>query len=304
MNAGELEFVEWLMRQQRRHPRMPVGIGDDMAVLDSPAACILFASDMLIDGVHFDTHRHELAQIGRKAVACNLSDCAAMAVRPTAVTVSVALPDGFALAEAQKLFQGMRTIADEFDVAIAGGDTTRWNHPLAIDVAIIAHCHEGIKPVLRSGARPGDRIYVTGPLGGSLRGRHLTFRPRVEEAGILARTLSDGLHAMIDVSDGLSLDLWRVCRASGVGALLDERELAVVISDDAKAAGAEAGRSPLDHALSDGEDYELLIAASREPRDLEFPLHAIGRIAEKGAGFGLQRPDGRIEPLEPKGWVH
>jgi thiamine-monophosphate kinase len=304
MNAGELEFVQWLMRQQRRHPSMPVGIGDDMAVLDSPAGRILFASDMLIDGVHFDTLRHDLAQIGRKAVACNLSDCAAMAARPTAVTVSVALPDGFALAEAQKLFQGMRTVAEEFDVAIAGGDTTRWSHPLAIDVAVIAHCHEGIEPVLRSGAKPGDRIYVTGRLGGSLRGRHLTFRPRVEEAGVLACAMGNGLHAMIDVSDGLSLDLWRVCSASGVEAVLDERELAAVISDDAKAAAAEDGRSPLDHALSDGEDYELLIAASREPDNLQFPLHAIGSIVEKGAGFGLRRSDGRIEPLEPKGWVH
>ena len=302
MAEDELEFVEWLRRRQRAHPGVIVGIGDDMAVLDSPSRRVLTASDMLLDGVHFDTSRHDLAQIGRKVVACNLSDCAAMAVRPVAVTVSLALPTACTLTDAQQLYHGMFAVAEEFDVAIVGGDTTRWDHPLAIDVGIVARSYDGIEPVLRSGAKPGDRLYVTGKLGGSLLGRHLTFRPRVEEGRTLARTLGDRLHAMIDISDGLSLDLWRICEASGVGAVLNERELEAVVSNDAKRAGATDGRTPLDHALSDGEDYELLIAVSGDVVNFDVPLHSLGQIVERG--LALRRLDGRVERLEPRGWVH
>lgn len=304
MNGGELEFVEWLRRSERRHPDVAVGIGDDMAILNLPAGSVLTASDMLLDGVHFDTTQHELSQIGRKAIACNLSDCAAMAVCPVAVTVSVAFPMGFSTTEGERLYHGMADVAEEFGAAIVGGDTTRWSGRLAIDVAILARPYDKITPVLRSGATPGNRLYVTGTLGGSLLGRHLTFTPRVREARTLAEMFGDRLHAMIDISDGLSLDLWRVCEASGVGAVLDERALETVISEDARQAAATDGRTPLDHALSDGEDYELLIAAAGDVVDLETPLHRVGEVVERGFGYGLRRLDGRVERLEPRGWVH
>ncbi|MGB2984864.1 MAG: thiamine-phosphate kinase [Phycisphaerae bacterium] len=301
MASDELEFVEWLRGQRRDHPAVKLGIGDDMAIVEALPGRILVSSDMILDGVHFDTGCQSLSQIGRKAIACSLSDCAAMAVRPVAATVSVALPTANPLTDAQELFRGMFAIADEYELAIAGGDTTRWDHPLAIDVAITAIPYDGIEPVTRSGAKPGDTLYVTGYLGGSLLGRHLGFTPRVREARTLADRLGERLHAMIDISDGLALDLWRMCRASNVGATLVERQLEPVISDDAKRAAIADGNTPLDHALGDGEDFELLLAVDGDVADTGLTLHPVGQVT--GGDLLLRRTGGGIEPLEPKGYV-
>ncbi len=304
MVDGELEFVKWLRGRQRPAPGVPLGIGDDMAVVDGPSGRVLLSSDMLLDGVHFDTSRHDLELIGRKAVACSVSDCAAMAVCPVAVTVSLALPKEWSLDRAQRLSEGIFAAADEFKVAVVGGDTTRWDRTLVLDVAIMGQCFEGIEPVPRSGASVGDRICVTGPLGGSSLGRHFTFTPRVNEARALAGCLAERLHAMIDISDGLLLDLWRICEASEVGALLEEARLETLIGDDAKRAAEIDGRSAMEHVLSDGEDFELLLAASGALSGSGVPLLPIGEVTAKGAGLGLRRRDGGIEPLEPKGYVH
>ena len=196
----------------------------------------------------------------------------------------------------------MITLADEFGVPLAGGDTTRWEHPLALDVAITAVPHEGIDPVTRSGAKPGDTLFVTGRLGGSLLGRHFSFTPRVKEAEAVARCLGGRLHAMIDISDGLSLDLWRVCEASGVGAALDERLLQSVISHDAEVAVGEDGRTSLDHVLSDGEDFELLMAVDGLVDASNVPLFEIGRVTD--GGLTIRKDDGSAEPLTPRGFVH
>lgn len=302
MLGSELELVEWLRAQQGEHPAVRLGIGDDMAVLESPSGRLLISSDMLLDGIHFDTNRHAFRQIGRKAIACALSDCAAMAVQPLVATVSVALSGERGMADAQELYGGMLAMAQEYQVAIVGGDTTRWDHPLAIDVAIAAIPYHGIEPVTRSGAKAGDTLYVTGSLGGSLLGRHLAFTPRVHEARGLADQLGDRLHAMIDISDGLGLDLWRMCEASHVGATLDEHQLETVISDNARKAAAVDGRPPLEHALGDGEDFELLVAVAGDVGQPGVRLCAIGQVTE--AGLIIRRTDGRVEPLEPKGWVH
>jgi thiamine-monophosphate kinase len=279
-----------------------LGIGDDMALLTGRAGHFLLSSDMLLDGVHFDTRTHPLPRIGRKAVACCLSDCAAMAVRPLAVTVSVALPHDWPMSKAQALYEGVFDIAAEFGVAIAGGDTTRWPHPLAVDLAVVAEPHPRVEPITRAGARVGDCLYVTGPLGGSLLGRHLDFIPRVREARQLAESLGDRLHAMIDISDGLSLDLWRICQASGVGAVLEEPLLEAVVSDAATAMSKRDGRTPLGHVLSDGEDFELLFAAADDAPSMPVPTWPIGSVVE--SGLSLQRADGVVVGLEPKGYVH
>lgn len=313
MDGDELTLVRWLRERERRHPAVSLGIGDDMAIVNvkgSPLpGSILLSSDMLLDGVHFDTKRHPFAKIGRKAIACGLSDCAAMAVRPVAAVVSVALPKApggsYAIEDAQELFEGMFAIAEEYDLAIAGGDTTCWDHPLAIDVAITALPYEGVEPVRRSGAKPGDQLYVTGLLGGSLLGRHLDFVPRVREGKLLAERLGSQLHAMIDISDGLALDLWRMCQESNVGAVLDERLLEKVISEDARrAAAADPGKSktPLEHALGDGEDFELLMALASEAPNLPVTLHRIGEATPNG--LALKRSDGQTETLEPIGYTH
>ncbi len=311
MGDDELAFVDWLRQRERRHPAVELGIGDDMAVVvagapggDRSHGRLLLASDMFLDGVHFDTTCHAPALIGRKSIACNLSDCAAMAVRPLAATVSLALPTAGSMSDARRVLEGAFQIAEAFDLPIVGGDTTRWAHPLAIDVAITATPYDGFEPVRRSGAVPGDVLLVTGPLGGSLLGRHLTFTPRVREARALAETLGDRLHAMIDISDGLSLDLWRLCTASGVGAVLDQRQLERVVSDDAAAAAAEGDRSPLEHALSDGEDFELLLAVAPEAAgDVGGAwLAPVGVVTP--SGLALRQDDGRTVPLEPRGYVH
>ncbi len=312
MAGLELAFVEWLESQQKSRPEVLLGIGDDMAMLklNKSSGRLLISSDMLLDDVHFETSRQNLSAIGRKAVACSLSDCAAMAVRPLAAVVSVAFPADWSLAQAQELFRGMFAIASDFDLAIVGGDTASWDNGLALDVSILATPYEGIEPIRRSGARLGDDLYVTGPLGGSLLGRHLTFTPRVREARILAETLGPRLHAMMDISDGLSLDLWRMCQASDVGATIDGTLLAAVVSEDALRAANGDLSAAMERALSDGEDFELLVAV--EPRGgagetkpeshPDAPLIRIGAI--EAANLCLRQRDGTRVELQPQGYVH
>jgi len=302
MSDGELQFVEWLRQRQWSSAAVQLGIGDDMAVVACGSGSFLVSSDMLLDGVHFDTSVNPLEAVGRKAIACSLSDCAAMAVEPVAVVVSVALPTSMPIEDAKRLYCGMAAVADEFHLAVAGGDTTCWDHPLAIDVAITATLYPGIEPVRRDGARIGDALYVTGPLGGSLLGRHLSFTPRVREARQIAAAMGQDLHAMIDISDGLSLDLHRICAASKVGACLHEGELERVVSDEAVQAAERDGRSPLDHALSDGEDFELLLAAEGDASRSEVTLHRIGTITE--SGLQLVGRDGGSRVLKPAGFTH
>ena len=310
----ELQFVDWLRERSKLSapadlPGGAIGIGDDMAMLNTPDGRWLMSSDMLLDGVHFDSASQSLAQIGRKAIACSLSDCAAMAVCPVAVTVSLALPNNGTLDQAKELMGGMQAMADEFETHIVGGDTTRWGHPLAIDVAIVARPYDGVEPVLRSGAKAGDTLYVTGQLGGSRLAeesclpRHLAFTPRVREARSLAEHYGTRLHAMLDISDGLSLDLWRLCRASGVGATLTLSDLESAVSEAARRASSLDGESPIDHALNDGEDFELLIAMSGEVADAPVALHRIGRVTEGDVVQRESNGDSFI-PIEPRGYVH
>jgi len=306
MSFDELSFVTWL-RDRTSHAK-PSVIGDDMAVVKVAGATALFSSDMLLDGRHFDTREHAYDAIGKKAVNCCLSDCAAVAARPVAVTVSLALSVAMSEEQTKALMDGALEAAGAFDVTLAGGDTTRWNAPLAIDVAVLAEPFPGIEPVTRSGACPGDALYVTGPLGGSRRGRHLSFTPRIREAHTLAQWLTADLHAMIDVTDGLSLDLWRVCEASGVGASLDAALLDGVTSEDARSMSASDGMTPLEHVLTDGEDFELLLAvadfgaAAARAESAGVPLFRVGMVTEHG--FTLIDRQGHAAPLEPRGFVH
>ncbi|HUW81322.1 MAG TPA: thiamine-phosphate kinase [Phycisphaerae bacterium] len=301
MAKGELALLEWLRKRKAFDPqRVPIGIGDDMAAVRCGGETVLLTADMLLDGVHFETARHTLRQIGHKAIASSLSDCAAMAATPAAALVSVALPRTWTMEQAKELFEAMRSTAEQFECDIVGGDITSWDKPLAVDVAMLAQMPHGRRPVRRDGARPGDAIYVTGELGGSLAGRHVEFVPRVREALKLADGLGDGLHAMIDISDGLALDLWRVCQASGCGAELDAHALMQVAS---AAARMQPDRT-IQHILHDGEDFELLLATSGNPEAFapRGALTRIGRITQ--AGLHLRHPDGHTETIEPRGYEH
>jgi thiamine-monophosphate kinase len=216
--------------------------------------------------------------------------------------VSVGLPRRGGRALAEELYLGLREAADAFDTAIVGGDTNSWDGPLVINVTLLGEATpRGV--VRRSGARPGDRLLVTGPLGGSILGKHLDFTPRVREALQLHEAAP--LHAMIDISDGLAADVHHLCQESGCGAVLRAEQ--IPIADAARALKDDA--SPLDHALGDGEDFELVFAAA--PADAQSLLSrqpvagvTLVEIGEcVGQGLWLEQA-GRRTPLAPRGYVH
>jgi thiamine-monophosphate kinase len=291
---GEFDFINWVRSQQAASDFVLVPPGDDLAVLKWPADDLLLVGvDQVLDGVHFDSSVHTPRQIGRKAMNRNLSDCAAMACLPAAAVATVALPRGVGVDYAKELYGGLREAADPFECPVVGGDTAAWDGRLVVTVTIMGRSG-GVQPVTRGGARAGDGIYVTGPLGGSLLGRHMTFKPRVS----LARALIRGGQptAMIDLSDGLSRDLRHVCTASGVGAVIEADR--VPVHDDAHKAFRKDRIDPLQHALHDGEDYELLYTSREAASNGTY----VGRVVE-GSSVLLETRDGQT-PLEPKAWEH
>ena len=201
----------------------------------------------------------------------------------------------------------MADAAEKYSCPIVGGDITSWNQPLmTVGTALLAR-PAGVRPIRRNGAKPGDLLFVTGELGGSALGRHLSFTPRINEARQLSAVAT--IHAMIDLSDGLSTDLGHICRESGVGAEIQSDT--IPISDAAKKMAAADGAAELVHALNDGEDFELLLAV--EPVDAQdllkqnplgdVRLTCIGRIVE-GSGIVQIAADGSKSPLKPGGYEH
>jgi thiamine-monophosphate kinase len=300
---GEFAFIDWLRQRTPASRRVLVGPGDDTALLAWPSGSdCLVTTDMLLEGSCFILEEAGARRVGRKAMAVNLSDIAAMAGVPVAAVVSVGLPRKGGRALAEELYQGLREVADAFDTAIAGGDTNSWDGPLVINVTLLGEATpRGV--VRRSGARPGNRLLVTGPLGGSLLGKHLDFTPRVREALELHTAVP--LHAMIDISDGLAADVGHLCQESGCGAVL--RAEAIPIAPAAH--NMQDGVSPLDHALADGEDFELVFAVAAA--DAQFllihqpiagvNLVEIGECVEQGLWL---EEGGRRIPLARRGYVH
>lgn len=304
MTPREDGITAWFREQRLLDPeRFPIGIGDDMAEIRvGEGAGVLITTDMLLDGTHFDLNSATLDQVGYKAMAASLSDCAAMATVPLAAVVAVALPPDFGVEQLKQLHAGIARAADKYDCPLVGGDITSWTspHPFAINVTMLSR-RGTHAPVRRNGAKPGDAIFVTGSLGGSVLRKHLEFEPRVSEALRIAQAVP--LHAMMDLSDGLSTDLNRICSQSGVGAVVEAACIPI-------AADAQRCADPLDAALNDGEDFELLFVLT--PRDGErllqtwegpTPLTKIGRITEK-KGMWLCHPDGRTALMEPGGYDH
>jgi thiamine-monophosphate kinase len=301
---GEFDYISWLRARTPADPRVRVGPGDDAAVLVPPAGGLLVTTDLLTDGTDFHLSEVGPRRVGRKAMAVNLSDIAAMGGIPTAAVVSVALPRGFPRAAADELYLGLRGAADQFAVAIVGGDTNSWDGGLVISVTLLGEA-TARGPVLRSGARPGDWVFVTGPLGGSILGHHLDFTPRVREALKLHETAD--LRAMIDISDGLAADLNHILEESKCGAVLVAE--AIPASPAAVELSRGSGKTALQHALGDGEDFELVFTVSpadgeRLLRDQPVPgvtLAKIGGCVESGLWLD---EGGTRRPLEPTGWVH
>jgi thiamine-monophosphate kinase len=307
---GEFALIDWI--RQREGSAVGgwtrLGIGDDCAILGvDGGAELLVTTDMLMDGRHFRLAEDGPRAVGFKALGVNLSDIAAMAGVPRAAVIAIALPKTNTTDVAQGVYHGVRELAGRFGVDLVGGDTNAWDGPLVISVTLLGEA-TARGAVRRSGARPGDAILVTGPLGGSLFGkRHLRPEPRIAEAMAVHQVAP--IHAMIDISDGLSSDLNHILTESGgLGAMLDEP--AIPIHRDAHDASQRDGTSALDHALNDGEDFELclVVPAHNADRLLAAPpapalLYRIGTITDS-PGLRLRSFDGVERPIASRGFDH
>jgi thiamine-monophosphate kinase len=312
-------------------PGVTVGIGDDAAVVDTGRHDTILTTDMLVEGVHFDRASASAHDLGHKALTVNISDVAAMGGSPRFGLVSIGFPPDVETSWVMELYGGIREAAGEYGMAVIGGDTNRAGK-VVLSVTVVGTVARN-HAVTRSGARPGDRLVVTGSLGaaaGGLRlaqadphevrealasdwGRRLVqahLRPvaRVGEAETLA---SAGATAMIDISDGLALDLSRLCAESGVGATVALPDLPVADGLEDLAKTFEGNLDPLDLALHGGEDYELLAtippeavqeAAERLAERFGTGLSVIGTVTEDE--LRAVGEDGTERPLEPKGWDH
>jgi thiamine-monophosphate kinase len=284
--VNEFELIARLTKSLPTNESVVTGAGDDCAVLDFglPDKLFLFKTDAAVEGIHF-TKETPPEKIGRKALGRCLSDVAAMAGTPAAALVTIGLPKNFDVESVAGIYDGLNALAKKYGVAIAGGETTTNPGGIFISIALLGTVGRG-KQILRSGAKAGDAIFVTGELGGSLEGKHLDFEPRIAEAQWLAEQFS--IHAMADLSDGLAGDLRHILAASGVGAELLKAAIPVSRAAKLRARTGSSAKPALIAALTDGEDFELLLAvASRDAVELldawkrKFPkvkLSCIGKI--------------------------
>lgn len=296
-HLGEFGLIESLKKFQNLLPRVVKGIGDDAAVLKVKGGRqLLFTTDMMVEGVHF-LRRMNARSVGHKALACNVSDIAAMGGEPVFAVVSLGVPGNIQARYVKGLYAGMWAVARDFGVSIVGGDTVR-SDKIIVNIALLGEV-EKTKLVRRQGARPGDWIFVSGPLGGSLRsGRHLNFTPRVREARFLVKKFKPS--AMMDLSDGLAGDLAHILKASCVGALIEEKLIP-----------CHRGVTPM-RALADGEDFELLLTmpSARARKLLEYRgpegyrFYPIGVVRPRREGFRIVRAMGGTEPVTAQGFRH
>ena len=307
---NEFELIAKLTKSLPANETVVAGPGDDCAVLDFglPEKLFLFKTDSVVEGIHF-TGETPPEKIGHKALARCLSDVAAMAGTPAAALITIGLPKSFDAGWVGKIYNGLNALAKKYSVAIVGGETTTNPGGIFISIAVLGTVGRG-KQILRNGAKTGDAIFVTGELGGSLMGKHLDFEPRLAEARWLAENFS--IHAMIDVSDGLAGDLRHILAASGLGAELLKSAIPVSRAAKLRAREGSSARPAFAAALTDGEDFELLLTvASRDAVKLldawkkKFPkleLSCIGKIVP-GQGITIRDKHG-MQKLEAHGYTH
>lgn len=307
---NEFELIHRLTRNLPGNESVVTGAGDDCAVLDLglPDRHLLLKTDAVVEGVHF-VPGTDPVKVGHKALARCLSDIAAMAGTPTAAVITLGLPADFEADYVAGVYEGINNLARRHEVAVVGGETTSNPERLLLSVAVLGWVPKG-RRILRSGAKAGDAIFVTGQLGGSLAGRHLDFEPRLCEARWLADHFP--LHALMDLSDGLAGDLRHILKASDVGAELLSRAIPVSRVARQAARAESSAKPPLLAALTDGEDFELLftLPANRAVALLDgwraaFPglkLTCIGKITTQP---GLRLRDERgVRDLAAHGYTH
>ncbi len=301
----------------RRRNGILTGIGDDCAVLrPRPGEDLLVTTDFCLEGVHFRRDWHPPESVGHRCIARGLSDIAAMGGIPMAVFLSLALPRNLPQSWVDRFTRGLINLAEKHGAQLAGGDTAESPNGILADIIIVGSVPKG-KAILRAGARVGDKIYVTGELGGSAAAvakmqdqgrkklkprdyiRHFFPEPRVALGRILRE--KDLARAMIDTSDGLSTDLAHICEESRVGAQIDSSLIPLA------GVGKPSREVDLNLALHGGEDYELLFTAPpsrRIPRHLAgVTITQIGQIT-RGRGIFARNPKGIRSELRPQGWQH
>lgn len=326
-SSDEFEYIKWIRTELPPASKdLEVGPGDDCAIMRTHADREALKIDTVIEGKHFILAEKGKKipavqgpaatpeEVGRKAITRCLSDMAAMGATPSTALISCTLPTGAPVELRERVFLGMAKTCATYGVTLAGGDTQGWDGPLSISVAMTG-VMEGVRPALRAGAAPGDVVAITGSLGGSILGKHLRFEPRIAEGRFLAER---GVSAMIDISDGLSGDLTRICEESGVRFAVgaDIAAEAVPVSKSARRLAKLEGKGAeraLYHALHDGEDFELLFVVKPNrwkkivtewPFDV--PIRALGvmRPLEKGEPLVQILQKGEPRALEVLSWVH
>jgi len=288
-DVGEDRLLAKITRDLPTNPAVASGVGDDCALarFSKSDRLLVLKTDCVVEGVHF-TSATAGRDVGWKAMARPLSDFAAAAAVPQFAMITLIAPAQTEVARITAIYRGLTKAARRFDVAIVGGEMSGTSGPLSISVSLTGDV-EADRRIGRKGARVGDELFVTGQLGGSLKGKHLKFMPRIDEARWLTSHFC--IHAMMDLGDGLGADLPRLARASGVGFEVDE------------AAIPRARGCTVEQAISDGEDFELLFAISPNEssrlqsawrkRFAKLPLTRVGHIVRKSTPAKL-----------PSGYVH
>ncbi len=332
MKLGELGEFGLISRIAQkvgvRSPDVVVGIGDDAAVLKGNSEkYILISTDAFVEDVHFRTSYCSFFEIGWRIAAANISDIAAMGGRPKQLFVTIALPGGITLQQVEQLYEGLNQLAEQFQVTVAGGDTVASPGGLFISVTITGEVNP-TRLKLRSGARPGEGIFVTGCLGLSKLGldvlnaqdlarekfpvavaKHLTPTPRVREVNFLVERIP--VSAMIDISDGLASEIYHICTPSGVGARLQPELLPV--HPELNLAVQITRTDVSEYLLRGGEDFEILFTAPLEAtqdlvgafkRTFDLDLSCVGETTESSGGIVLVTGGSRTLPLPGQGFDH
>ncbi len=282
MPLSEFDLIKRIIKKIPRKLQGPFGIGDDTAVLNFKGKKKwLFTTDVLVDGVDFVSGKTSPRLVGRKALAVNISDIAAMGGEPVACLISLGIPRHFKTQWIDRFYDGFIALAQKYKIQCAGGDIS-CSREFFVSIALLGVSQSG-KIVTRAGARAGNTIFVTGELGGSITRHHLLFEPRLEQSRFLIRHFHPT--AMIDISDGLIQDLGHILELSACGAAIDLQ--AIPVSRDAKWLAKGNSEKALEHALTDGEDFELLLTVpSREKEKLisawkkRFPKVSLSLIGE------------------------
>lgn len=302
MTFKEFSFIDEI-KSKFKQKKGYVGIGDDAAVFPAiNGVHTLWATDCMVENIHFDLSKESSYDVGWKLGAVNISDMAAMGGVPETALLSIAIPSKLPKESLDSLMDGLRACLDQFSVTLIGGDTSKSKSDLFLNLAIQGNCKQ---PVLRSGAKPGDLLFVTGALGGSILGRHLKVQPRVAEMQWLAGLK---LNAAIDISDGLAGESLHLANQSGCFVTLQSNS--IPIHQDAVKLGEYSGRTPLEHALSDGEDFEILFALDPEKEEgmlnkWPFPIQLtkVGEFKKNGPNQ-LMKPNGQVVSLERISFEH